>query len=176
MEGIRKYKEIYKNGIELEFDDLYKKLKKEEISNEERLKILVDNKLWKVGKVAGVVRNEWKNKEGYILSKKIEYIIWDIVNKDNYKLFGVGWNNFIDNSELNELIEFINKKTTNKKWDAKLGKLEKQGGLLIDVEDNFKYKKVSVRKNRDKVKEVIFEDYYDKYKVNKDKVLRFLGI
>ena len=177
MEGIRKYKEIYKQGIELGFVDLYNKLKKEEISNEERLKrleILIDNNLWKLGKSGGVVHNEWKNKEGYILSKKIECIIWDWINKDNYKIFGVGWNNFIDNIELKELIEFINKKTTSKKWDAKLGKLEKEGGLLIDVEDNFKYYDVSVKKNRDKVKKVIIEDGYGKYKVNKDKVLKFL--
>ena len=114
MEGIRKYKEIYKQGIELGFVDLYNKLKKEEISNEERLKrleILIDNNLWKLGKSGGVVHNEWKNKEGYILSKEIECIIWDWINKDNYKIFGVGWNNFIDNIELKELIEFINKKT-----------------------------------------------------------------
>ena len=177
MEGIRKYKEIYKQGIELGFVDLYNKLKKEEISNEERLKrleILIDNNLWKLGKSGGVVHNEWKNKEGYILSKKIECIIWDWINKDNYKIFGVGWNNFIDNIELKELIEFINKKTTSKKWDAKLGNLEKEGGLLIDVEDNFKYYDVSVKKNRDKVKKVIIEDGYGKYKVNKDKVLKFL--
>jgi hypothetical protein len=194
MEGIRKYKEIYKNGIELGFTDLYNELKKEDISKKERLKrlkILVGNNLWKLGKSGGVVYNEWKNKEGYILSKQIEYIIWDMVNKDNYKIFDVGWNNFIDNSELIELIELINRKTTTKKWDVKLEVLEKNGGLLIDVEDNFKYKRVSVRKNKDKVKEVIVEDYYGsdlvkelfnidedgrkikKFKVNEDKVLRF---
>ena len=142
MEGIRKYKEIYKQGIELEFDDLYKKLKKEEISNEERLKRLkrlVDNSLYYIGKVGGIVRNEWINKEGYILSKQIEYIIWNKINEDNHEIFGVGWDNFIDNNELKELEVLINRNTTSKRLDAKLRWIEKESGLLIDVEDNFKY-------------------------------------
>lgn len=38
MEGIRKYKELYKIRIEESFDRAYNGLKKMEISNEERLK------------------------------------------------------------------------------------------------------------------------------------------
>ena len=194
MEGIRKYAEIYKNGIHLGFANLYNDLKKEDISNNDRLKKikgLVDNNLYHIGKVGGVVRKKWINKQGYILSKQIEYIIWNKINEDNHKIFGIGWDNFIDTSELKELIVLINKRTKNKKWDAKLRRIEKDGGLLVDVEDNFKYKKVSVRKNRVKVKEVIVEDYFGsdfekkmfnvdvdgkkikRLKVNKDKVLIF---
>ena len=48
MNGIRKYEKKYKEEIENGFNDLYKKLKREYISNEERLKRLneyADNKL-----------------------------------------------------------------------------------------------------------------------------------
>lgn len=38
MQGIRKYKEIYKNGIELGFADLSNELKNKDISNNDRLK------------------------------------------------------------------------------------------------------------------------------------------
>ena len=53
MNGIRKYKKIYKEEIENDFNDLYKKLKREYISNEERLERLneyTDNKLDHFGK------------------------------------------------------------------------------------------------------------------------------
>ena len=79
MNGISKYKKIYKEEIENDFTDLYKQLKREYISNEERLERLneyIDNKLDHFGKVGGGLRNKCVGKEGYILSKKVEYKIW----------------------------------------------------------------------------------------------------
>ena len=66
MNGIRKYKKIYKEEIENDFNDLYKKLKREYISNEERLERLneyTDNKLDHFGKVGGRLRNKWDGKK-----------------------------------------------------------------------------------------------------------------
>ena len=193
MEGIRKYKEIYKNGIEISFDRYYNGYKKEEISNEERLKrlkSLINKKIWWVGKSGGVVRNEWVNKGGYIISKVAECRVWKEINKDNRKLFGIGLENFIDESELDELKVYIKSKKSIHDFDVKYDVLVKEGCVWIDINDDFKYKNVSVKKNKDKVKEVIIEDYRSdlhkkffnvdkdgnkikRFKVNKDKVLRF---
>ncbi len=170
MEGIRKYKEIYKNGIELGFTDLYNELKKEDISKKERLKrlkILVDNNLWKLGKVGGVERNEWINKEGYILSKKIEYIIWEKINEDNHKIFGdIGVKNIIDKEEL-KIIEtlVLDKKGKYKeyRWDEKYKDLVSNECLFIDTHNECKFYRVYVKVNKigGKIisKEVIVEDY-----------------
>ena len=192
MEGIRKYKEIYKIRIEECFDRYYNGYKKEEISNEERLKrlkSLINKKIWWVGKSGGVVRNEWVNKGGYIISKVAEYSVWSKINEDNYKLFGIGLKNFIDESELDKLKVYIKSKKSIHHYDIKYDVLEEEGCVWIDINDDFKYKNVSVKKNKDKVKEVIIEDYYDsdnkffnvdkdgkkikRFKVNKGKVLRF---
>ncbi|MAJ52305.1 MAG: hypothetical protein CMB82_11945 [Flammeovirgaceae bacterium] len=162
MDGIRKYKRIFKEEIENSFNDLYKNLKREYISNDkrlERLKEYTDNKLNHFGKVDGRVLNKWVGKEGYILSKKIEYKIWKKINEDNHKIFGIGWGDFITKKELEDLKILIHGREDSYKnwlkWDEKFKNLVKKESLFIDVDDNFKYYKVSVKK-----RQVIVEDYY----------------
>jgi len=195
MEGIRKYKKIYKNSISIGFDRYYNGYKKEEISNEKRCKRLegLRNKnIYWVGARGSIdVRNSYINKGGYIISKVAECRVWKEINKDNHKLFGIGLENFIDESELDKLKVYIKSKKSIHHFDLKYDVLVKEGCVLIDVNDDFKYKNVSVKKNKDKVKEVIIEDYYGsdlhkkffnldeegkkikEFKVNKDKVLGF---
>jgi len=168
MNGIRKYKKIYREEIENDFNELYKNLKREYISNEERLdrlKDYADNKLYHLGELEGAVANKWVGKEGYILSKRVEYKIWKKINEDNHKIFGIGWGNFITKKELGDLKIFINGREDNYKnwikWDEKLIDLASKESLFVDIDDNFKYYKVSVKKNSFKDKEVIVEDYYE---------------
>ena len=170
MNGIRKYKKIYEEEIENDFNDLYKKLKREYISNEERLERLErlngypNNKLDHFDKVGERLRNKWIGKEGYILSKKVEYKIWKKINEDNHKIFGIGWGNFITKKELEDLKTFINGRGDHYynwlKWDEKLIDLVKKESLFIDIDNNFKYYKVYIKKNSFEKKEVIIEDYY----------------
>ena len=170
MNGIRKYKKIYEEEIENDFNDLYKKLKREYISNEERLERLerlngyTNNKLDHFDKVGERLRNKWIGKEGYILSKKVEYKIWKKINEDNHKIFGIGWGNFITKKELEDLKTFINGRGDQyknwSKWDEKLIDLVKKESLFIDIDNNFKYYKVYIKKNSFEKKEVIIEDYY----------------
>ena len=91
MEGIRKYKKIYKNSISIGFDRYYNGYKKEEISNEKRCKRLegLRNKnIYWVGARGSIdVRNSYINKGGYIISKVAECRVWKEINKDNHKLF-----------------------------------------------------------------------------------------
>tara|TARA_B100000900_G_C20539248_1_gene699714 strand:- start:74 stop:1069 length:996 start_codon:yes stop_codon:yes gene_type:complete len=168
MNGIRKYKKIYREEIENDFNELYKNLKTKYISNEERLERLkdyADNKLDYFGGLDGAVTNNWIGKKGYILSKKVEYKIWKKINEDNHKIFGIGWGNFITKKELEDLKIFIYGRAGNYKnwikWDEKLIDLATKESLFIDIENNFKYYKVSVKENSFKKKELIVEDYYE---------------
>ena len=198
MNGIRKYKKIYREEIENDFNELYKNLKTKYISNEERLERLkdyADNKLDYFGGLDGAVTNNWIGKKGYILSKKVEYKIWKKINEDNHKIFGIGWGNFITKKELEDLKIFIYGRAGNYKnwikWDEKLIDLATKESLFIDIDSEFKYYKVSVKENSFKKKELIVEDYYEtklglksfpfdfedkkieEFKPNKDDVVRF---
>ena len=195
MEGFYKYKEIYKKEIEDFYAKHYESLKKQKMSNEERIDSLNGLKKKEIKFVGALgsseVRLSWINKKGYVISKYAEYRVWKKFNEDNHELFGIRRENIIDKSELDELKLFIYNKRSKHKMNVKYDALESDGCVLIDVNDNFKYKKVSVKKNRDKIKEVIVKDYYDsdlsqklfsvdedgkkikRFKVNKDKVLRF---
>ena len=198
MNGIRKYKKIYREEIENNFNELYKNLKRKYISNEERLERLkdyADNKLDHFGELEGAVTNKWVGKDGYILSKKVEYKIWKKINEDNHKIFGIGWGNFITKKELEDLKILINGGKGNYKnlikWDEKLMDLATKESLFVDIDNNFKYYIVSVKENSFKKKEVIVEDYYgsklglksfpfdledkkiDEFKPDKGNVIRF---
>ena len=168
MNGIRKYKKIYREEIENNFNELYKSLKRKYISNEERLERLkdyADNKLDHFGELEGAVTNKWVGKDSYILSKKVEYKIWKKINEDNHKIFGIGWGNFITKKELEDLKTLINDGDGNYKnlikWDEKLMDLATKESLCVDIDNNFKYYIVSVKENSLKKKEVFVEDYYE---------------
>ena len=168
MNGIRKYKKIYREEIENNFNELYKSLKRKYISNEERLERLkdyADNKLDHFGELEGAVTNKWVGKDSYILSKKVEYKIWKKINEDNHKIFGIGWGNFITKKELEDLKALINGGDGNYKnlikWDEKLLDLATKESLFVDIDNNFKYYIVSVKENSLKKKEVFVEDYYE---------------
>jgi hypothetical protein len=65
----------------------------------------------------GAITNKWVGKEGYILSKKIEYKIWKKINEDNHKIFGIGWGDFITKKELEDLKILIHgREDSYKNW------------------------------------------------------------